>query len=266
MAKTTKKDQEQSVNNWGELYDSTKKLVKNQKKVTTKKASKLKTNLEDYEKAYLKRVKKEKNEMKDFWAKKSKLKETEHYEEALEPLDYMVLGLIRNGIRKYQTLAKRLSKSSIRKINSSFDKLMKSGHLKNSPDDTWKDRNFNPTLVMTDKGKQETEKKIDEMKKAYDKLVLLYEKKDKKKLREAMDSNRMNFPFMLMMGMTTGMMMGSMLSMNQMNMGDYFADMDYAYDMGYADGSGGAMPAEGGDFADGGGEGGFMDGGIDVGF
>ena len=53
------------------------------------------------------------------------------------------------------------------------------------------------------------------------------------------------------MGMTTGMMMGNMLSMNQMNMGDYFADMDYANDMGYADGSGGAMPAEGGDFADG---------------
>jgi len=42
-------------------------------------------------------------------------------------------------------------------------------------------------------------------------------------------------------------------------MGDYFADMDYAYDMGYADGSGGAMKA------DGGGEGGFMDGGMDVG-
>ena len=98
------------------------------------------------------------------------------------------------------------------------------------------------------------------MKAEYDKLVLLFEKKDKKKLREAMDSNRMNFPFMLMMGMTTGMMMGNMLSMNQMNMGDYFADMDYANDMG----------GEGG-FMDGGGEGGFMDGGndpmgLDVGF
>ena len=78
-----------------------------------------------------------------------------------------------------------------------------------------------------------------------------------------MDGNRMNFPFMLLMGMTTGMMMGSMLGMNQMNMGDYFADMDYAYDMGYADGSGGAMPADGGGE---GGEGGFMDGGMDVGF
>ena len=142
------------------------------------------------------------------------------------------------------------------KFNSIFEKLKKNGRLKNHPDDTWKDRNFNPTLVMTDKAKEEIEKHIDEMKEEYDKLVLLYEKKDKKKLREAMDSNRMNFPFMLMMGMTTGMMMGNMLSMNQMNMGDYFADVDYANDMGYADG---------------GGEGGFMDGGndpmgLDVGF
>ena len=152
------------------------------------------------------------------------------------------------------------------KFYSIFEKLKKNGRLKNHPDDTWKDRNFNPTLVMTDKGKQEIEKKIDEMKEEYDKLVLLYEKKDKKKLREAMDSNRTNFPFMLLMGMTTGMMMGNMLSMNHMNMGDFMAD---AYDQGYADGSGygdGAMPAEGGDFADGGGEGGFMDGGMDVGF
>ena len=215
------------------------------------------TDLEEYEKAYLERLKKK---------SKQKPKQTEHYgEEALEPLDYVILGLIRNGIKKYQTLAKRLPKVPIMKFNSIFGKLMKSGHLKNNPDDTWKDRNFNPTLVMTDKAKEEIEKHIDEMKAEYDKLVLLFEKKDKEKLRQGMDSNRMNFPFMLMMGMTTGMMMGNMLSMNQMNMGDYFADMDYA------DGSGGAMPAEGGDFADGGGEGGFMDGGndpmgLDVGF
>ena len=215
--------------------------------------------LEEYEKAYLERLKKKSEN-------KLKPKQTEHYEEeALEPLDYVILGLIRNGIKKYQTLAKRLPKVPIMKFNSIFGKLMKSGHLKNHPDDTWKDRNFNPTLVMTDKAKEEIEKHIDEMKEEYDKLVLLYEKKDKKKLREAMDGNRMNFPFMLLMGMTTGMMMGNMLSMNQMNMGDYFADMDYA------DGSDGAMPAEGGDFADGGGEGGFMDGGndpmgLDVGF
>jgi len=219
------------------------------------------TDLEEYEKAYLERLKKK---------SKQKPKQTEHYgEEALEPLDYVILGLIRNGIKKYQTLAKRLPKVPIMKFNSIFGKLMKSGHLKNHPDDTWKDRNFNPTLVMTDKGKQEIEKKIDEMKAEYDKLVLLYEKKDKEKLRQGMDSNRMNFPFMMLMGLTTGMMMGNMLGMNQMNTGDFMQD---AYDQGYADGIGddgfmdeGNFMDEGG-IVDGGGEGGFMDGGMNVGF
>ena len=193
-------------------------------------------------------------------------------DESLKPLDYVVLGLIRNGIKKLQTLNKRLAKTSVMKINSSFEKLKRFGYIENHPEDNWKDRNFNPTLVMTDKGKKEVETKVDQLREEWNKLVLLYEKKDKEKLRQGMDSNRMNFPFMMLMGLTTGMMMGNMLSMNQMNTGDFMQD---AYDQGYADGSGygdGAMPADGGGYdsstiEDGaGGEGGFMDGGFDVGF
>ena len=186
-------------------------------------------------------------------------------DESLKPLDYVILGLIRNGMKKFQTLNKRLAKTGFMKINSSFEKLKKLGYIENHPEDKWKDRNFNPTLVMTDKGRKEVETKVDQLREEWNKLVLLYEKKDKEKLRQGMDSNRMNFPFMMLMGLTTGMMMGNMLSMNQMNTGDFMQD---AYDQGYADGSGygdGAMPAEGG-FMDGGGEGGFMDGGMDVGF
>ena len=158
-----------------------------------------------------------------------------------------------------------MPKVGILKMNSSAKRLENNGLLDIGKKESWTKRNFNPTLKLTEKGSKTIEKKIDEMKEEYDKLVLLYEKKDKKKLREGMDSNRMNFPFMLLMGMTTGMMMGNMLGMNQMNTGDFMQD---AYDQGYADGSGygdGAMPAEGG-FMDGGGEGGFMDGGMDVGF
>ena len=194
-------------------------------------------------------------------------------DESLKPLDYVVLGLIRNGIKKLQTLNKRLAKTSVMKINSSFEKLKRFGYIENHPDDTWTDRNFNPTLVITDKGKKEVETKVDQLREEWNKLVLLYEKKDKEKLRQGMDSNRMNFPFMMLMGLTTGMMMGNMLGMNQMNTGDFMQD---AYDQGYADGSGygdGAMPADGGGGYDSstiedgaGGEGGFMDGGFDVGF
>ena len=190
-------------------------------------------------------------------------------DESLKPLDYVVLGLIRNGIKKLQTLNKRLAKTGIMKINSSFEKLKRFGYIENHPEDNWKDRNFNPTLVMTDKGKKEVETKIDQLREEWNKLVLLYEKKDKEKLRQGMDSNRTNFPFMMLMGLTTGMMMGNMLGMNQMNTGDFMQD---AYDQGYADGIGddgfmdeGNFMDEGG-IVDGGGEGGFMDGGIDVGF
>ena len=191
-------------------------------------------------------------------------------DESLKPLDYVVLGLIRNGIKKLQTLNKRLAKTSVMKINSSFEKLKRFGYIENHPDDTWTDRNFNPTLVITDKGKKEVETKVDQLREEWNKLVLLYEKKDKEKLRQGMDSNRMNFPFMMLMGLTTGMMMGNMLGMNQMYMGDFMQD---AYDQGYADGGGdGAVASDGGGYdsstiEDGaGGEGGFMDGGFDVGF
>ena len=190
-------------------------------------------------------------------------------DESLKPLDYVVLGLIRNGIKKFQTLNKRLAKTGVMKINSSFEKLKRFGYIENHPEDNWKDRNFNPTLVMTDKGKKEVETKVDQLREEWNKLVLLYEKKDKEKLRQGMDSNRMNFPFMMLMGLTTGMMMGNMLGMNQMNTGDFMQD---AYDQGYADGIGddgfmdeGNFMDEGG-IVDGGGEGGFMDGGMDVGF
>ena len=216
------------------------------------------TDLEEYEKAYLERLKKKSG-------KKPKPKQTGHYEEELETLDHIIMGLIRNGLSNWGTIQRRMPKVGILKMNSSAKRLENNGLLDIGKKESWTKRNFNPTLKLTEKGSKTIEKKIDEMKEEYDKLVLLYEKKDKKKLREGMDSNRTNFPFMLLMGLTTGMMMGNMLSMNQMNTGDFMQD---AYDQGYADGSGygdGAMPADGG-IVDGGGEGGFMDGGMDVGF
>ena len=216
------------------------------------------TEFDQYEKEYIERIKK---------GEKLDPKKVQKSDEELEPLDYVVLGLIRNGVSKLQTMFKRMPRVSSFKINSSFNRLMKRGYLKNHPDDSWTDRNFNPTCVMSDKGKEGIEKKIDQLQEEWDKLVLLYEKKDKEKLREGMISNRMNFPLMMMMGFASGMMMGNMLGMNHMMMGDFMADVDYAYDMGYADGAGvgdGALPAEGGDF--GGDGGGFMDGGMAVGF
>ena len=217
-------------------------------------------DLEEYERDYLERLKKQAKPN----SKKEKL---DSLIEPLDAFDYVVLGLIRNGVSKLQTMFNRMPRVSNFKINSSFGMLMKRGYLKDHPDDSWKDRNFNPTCVMTDKGRHEIEKKIDELQEEWNKLVLLYEKKDKEKLRDGMNANRSFFPLMMMMGITNGMMIGNMLGMNHMMMGDFMAEVDYAYDLGYADGSGGSLPAEGGDFGDAGGDsGGFMDGGFQPGF
>ena len=219
------------------------------------------TDFDQYEKEYIERIKKGKKlDPKQLYKTWKKL------EEELEPLDYVILGLMRNGVSHGLTFQNRLRKVSFRKITKSINKLEKLGMLVEDKSSLWK-RITNWEVSLTDKGSKTIEKKIDDLREEWDKLVVLYEKKDKEKLRVGMNSNRMNFPLMMMMGFASGMMMGNMLGMNQMMMGDFMSEVDYAYDMGYADGAGfgdGAMPAESGDF--GGDGGGFMDGGMGVGF
>ena len=214
-------------------------------------------DLEEYEREYLERLK---NNEKP----KSTKEKLSSLVEPLSPFDYVIMGLIRNGVSRALTFQKRLPKMSLRKIASSCTKLEKRGLLTEDKSSLWK-RISNWEVSLTDKGKQEIEKKIDELQEEWDKLVLLYEKKDKEKLREGMQANRNFFPLMMMMGITNGMMMGSMLGMNHMMMGDFMAEVDYAYDAGFADGA--AFAGEGGDFGDAGGDGGgFMDGGFQPGF
>ena len=185
----------------------------------------------------------------------------------LEPLDYVIMGFIRNGLSKWSTIGKRIPKIGILKMNSSAKRLEANELVSSDKNEGWLTRNLDPTLKLTKKGSEIIETKIDELKEEWDKLVLLYEKKDKEKLREGMNTNRIFFPLMMMMGFANGAMMGSMLGMNHMIMADFMAEVDYAYDAGYADNSGGALPAEGGDFGDAGGDdGGFVDGGFQPGF
>jgi len=189
-------------------------------------------------------------------------------DEPLEPIDYVILGIVRSGVTKIQSIFKRLPKVSNWTIEKKVTNLKKLGLLELNEKDNWLTRKLDPQFSLTNNGNNVIDKKIDELKGEYDKLVLLYENEDKEKLRKGIDSNKMFFPFMMLMGITNGMMFGSMLGMNHMMMGDYMAG---AYDQGYMDGMGddgfmdGFTDGDGGSM-DGGGEGGFMDGGMDVGF
>ena len=144
-------------------------------------------DLEEYEREYLERVKnQEKINPKDM-IKKAKF---ESNFGPLEPLDYVILGLFRNGISNIQTMFKRLARTSNLKIEKRINQMKQRGLLKQDENDSFLNRKFNPKFDLTQDGKEKIEKKIDELKEEWDKLVLLYEKKDKEKLRQGMEANR----------------------------------------------------------------------------
>ena len=125
---------------------------------------------------------------------------------------------------------------------------------------------------LTDKGKKVLEEKREEIEQEWKELELCYEQEDKTKFREKVNQWGNHLFLFLIMGFANGAMMGHMMNKMDTNYETYMQGMEEMYDTGYTD-AGGVI--EGGDVADGGdvggdsssgGEGGFMDGGANVGF
>ena len=125
---------------------------------------------------------------------------------------------------------------------------------------------------LTDKGKKVLEEKRKEIEQEWKELELCYEQEDKTKFREKVNQWGNHLFVFLIMGFANGAMMGHMMNKMDTNYEMYMQGMEEMYDTGYTD-AGGVI--EGGDVADGGdvggdsssgGEGGFMDGGANVGF
>ena len=126
-------------------------------------------DLEEYEKEYVERVKEGKKiNPKDLIAKVRAAAE-------LEPLDFVIMGFIRNGLSKWSSIDKRLPKVGLLKKNSSYKRLEANEIITGNKKEGWFTRNFDPTLKLTEKGSETIERKIDELKEEWDKLVLLYE-------------------------------------------------------------------------------------------
>ena len=129
-------------------------------------------------------------------------------------------------------------------------------------------KNDDDPIDITERGKEILSNIRKKVEKIWQDLKSSYDKKDKKEFREKVDKNMSMFPLFMVMGFVNGTMMGTMMGNMGMDSQMYMQDMDMAYNDGYADGSG----DYGGEYdsstvEDGaGGEGGFMDGGFDVGF
>ena len=131
-----------------------------------------------------------------------------------------------------------------KRINS----LIKRGYIQKSKKDGFLSRHFNPTISLTDLGKENVERKTLEMKEEWDRLWLLYEKKDKTGIRNGMDASWM--PLFLVMGVTNGKMMGSMMSLVDTNYQQFTSDVDYGYVDGYGDGFADGSDFDGAEYSD----------------
>ena len=170
-----------------------------------------------------------------------------------EAKDVIVLGAIRRGERKFDKI-QRSTQIKPEELNEILEKLEERGFITVEEKKGWLGKKIE--LKVTEKGSNELDQRLHEIKEKWNQMQVLYQSGDKKKLQGFMDDNRSFFPMMMFFGVMDIMMFSMMFSMIGASMGDYVPAESMP------DGADGAMD-------DGSMDGGGMDDGgfdIDIGF
>ncbi len=135
-----------------------------------------------------------------------------------EPKDLIVLGAIKNGIKKFDKI-KKTTQIDAEELNSILEKLEDRGLIAVQE----KKGLFGPKIeiVTTDKGDREVDERVHEMQEKWNQMSLLYKSGDKTKLKQYMDDNKSFLPTMMFFGIMDIMMFSMMFSMMGMMMSDY---------------------------------------------
>ncbi|MDX1596425.1 MAG: hypothetical protein R3327_05735 [Nitrosopumilaceae archaeon] len=171
-----------------------------------------------------------------------------------EPKDIIVLGAIKRGKKKFDNIQKE-TKIEPEELNSILEKLEKREFIKVEEKKGWLGKKIE--ISVTDKGQNELEQRLHEVQEKWNQMQLLYEGKDKQKLKNFMDDNRSFLPMMMFFGIMDIMMFSMMFSMIGATMTDYVPAESIPDGMDGADG--GDSMGDGGDMGDGGFD-------IDIGF
>jgi DNA-binding HxlR family transcriptional regulator len=175
-----------------------------------------------------------------------------------EPKDIMVLGAIKKGAKKFNKIRDQTGIEP-EELNKILEKLEERGFIR-----VEKKKGLlggeKIELFVTDKGSNELEQRIHEMRQNWDRMVQLYKSGNKKELEDNMQFNKSFFPMMMFFGIMDMIMFSMMFSMIGAQMHNYVPSDQIPP---------GAenQPADTGDSGDTGGEG-MGDGGydIDIGF
>ena len=163
-----------------------------------------------------------------------------------EPKDVIVLGAIKQGIKKFEKIQKT-TQVDPEELNGILEQLEKRGLISVEEKKGWLGKKIE--IAITEKGSKEVEERVHELQTKWNQMSALYKTGDKSKLKQYMDDNRSFLPMMMFFGVMDMMMFSMMFSMMGMTMSDYVPAE--------------SMP-EGADAgADGGMDGGMDDGGFD---
>ncbi|AJM92377.1 MULTISPECIES: hypothetical protein [Nitrosopumilus] len=166
-----------------------------------------------------------------------------------EAKDIIVLGAIRRGNKKFDKIQKA-TQIKPDELNSILEKLEERNLITVEEKKGWLGKKIE--LEITNKGSNELDHRLHEVKEKWNQMQALYQSGDKQKLQGFMDDNRSFFPMMMFFGIMDIMMFSMMFSMIGASMGDYVPAESMP------EGSDGTMDDGGGH------DGGMDDGGFDI--
>jgi len=132
--------------------------------------------------------------------------------------DIIVLGAIKAGIKKFDKIQK-IRHIEPKELNSILEQLENGGFIQ------VKEKKgllgINIEIKVTEKGSEEVDKQVHELKTRWNQMSTLYNIQDKENLKQYMDESRSVFPMMIFFGVMDMMMFSMMFGMIGIAMSDY---------------------------------------------
>ena len=135
-----------------------------------------------------------------------------------EPKEIIVLGTIRAGIKKFEKIQK-IRHVDPKKVDSILEQLENKGLVKVEEKKGFLGKKIE--IEITDKGSNEIDKQVHELKTKWNQMSTLYKTEDKENLKQFMDENKSLFPMMIFFGIIDVLMFSTIFDMIGMAMSDY---------------------------------------------
>jgi len=132
--------------------------------------------------------------------------------------DIIVLGAIKAGIKKFDKIQK-IRHIEPKELNSILEQLENDGFIQVGEKKGL--LGIKVEIVITEKGSEEVDKQVRELKTKWNQMSTLYKTQDRENLKQYMDENRSVFPMMIFFGVMDMMMFSMMFGMIGIAMSDY---------------------------------------------